>query len=270
MGDVQGCCSAMLQLLDQAGFSPSRDRLVVLGDLVNRGPDSLGVLRHLSHLGAAATSLLGNHDLHLIAVAYGARALHKGDSFADVLGAEDSMHCIEWLRQQKLAHLEAGWLCVHAGVVPQWSCAQTLALAAEVQAVLAGPGLRDFLPHMYGNEPHRWSEGLAGAERLRFVINTLTRIRFCTDDGQLDFDTKEGAGAAPPGHRPWFDVPGRATAGQPIAFGHWSTLGLVNTPELLALDTGCVWGGALSVMRIDGGRRELHQLRCDQARRPGA
>jgi bis(5'-nucleosyl)-tetraphosphatase (symmetrical) len=270
IGDIQGCCSALERLLAKAAFSPSRDRLVVLGDLVNRGPQSLATLRLLMRLGDAATCLLGNHDLHLLAVAHGVRRLHKGDSFGDVLDAPDRDALLHWLRQQKLAHAEAGWLCVHAGVVPQWDAAQTLALADEVHQLLRGPALGDFLPVMYGNQPNRWHDDLRGAERWRLVINVLTRIRFCTDDGRLDFDTKDGAGAAPPGHRPWFEVPGRRTRGQPIAFGHWSTLGLVDTPELLALDTGCVWGGTLSAMRVDGGRRELLQVDCEQAQRPGS
>jgi len=270
IGDVQGNNAALGQLLDEAGFSASRDRVVVLGDLVNRGPDSLGVLRRLNALGSAATCLLGNHDLHLLAVAHGARRLHKDDTFGDVLTAPDAPTWIDWLRGQPLAHEEAGWLCVHAGVVPQWSAAQTLALAREVQALLSGPELAEFLPQMYGNAPDRWSDTLVGAERWRFVINTLTRIRFCSAEGRLDFKTKESAGGALPGFMPWFDVPGRQTAEQPIAFGHWSTLGLINRPDLLALDTGCVWGGALSAMRVDGGRREVHQVACKQAQDPNA
>jgi len=270
VGDVQGCAEAFERLLAEIDFSPSRDRLVAMGDLVNRGPSSLAVLRRMAAFGDAATCLLGNHDLHLLAVAHGVRALHRGDTFGDVLAAAERGACLEWLRRRPLAHLEAGWLCVHAGVVPQWDLAQTLALAAEFAALLSGPDLPAFLRVMYGNEPDRWSDALSGAERWRFVVNTLTRIRFCTDDGRLDFKTKEGAGAAPPGHRPWFDVPGRRTAGQPIAFGHWSTLGLISSPELLAIDTGCVWGGALTAVRVDGGRREVVQVRCPQTQRPGA
>ncbi len=270
VGDVQGCDTALARLLAEIGFSPSRDRLVVVGDLVNRGPGSLAVLKRLAALGGAATCLLGNHDLHLLAVAHGARSLHRGDTFGDALDAPDRTRWLDWLRVQPLAHVESGWLCVHAGVVPQWDRAQTLALAAEVQALLAGPELVAFLHVMYGHAPSRWNESLAGFERARFVVNALTRIRFCTDDGTLDFKSKEGADGAPPGHRPWFDIPGRRSAGQPIAFGHWSTLGLINTPELLALDTGCVWGGALTGVRVDDGRREVTQVSCHQAQRPGA
>jgi bis(5'-nucleosyl)-tetraphosphatase (symmetrical) len=270
VGDVQGCDAALAHLLEKIDFSPSRDRLVVLGDLVNRGPKSLAVLRRLQGLGHAAMCLLGNHDLHLLAMAHGARGQQPGDTVGDVLNAPDSAACIDWLRQQKLAHVEAGWLCVHAGVVPQWTVAQTLALAGEVQAQLRGPNLSSFLHTMYGNQPDRWSDDLVGMARWRLVINTLTRIRFCSADGTLDFKTKEGAGAAPAGFMPWFDVPGRTTANQAMAFGHWSTLGLLNTPALLGIDTGCVWGGALTAVRVDGGRREVVQVRCPQTQRPGA
>ena len=267
-GDVQGCDEALARLLAEIGFSPSRDRLVLLGDLVNRGPQSLAVLRRVAALGDAVTCLLGNHDLHLLAVAHGVRALHKGDTFGDVLQAADAAHWIDWLRWQRLALVESGWLCVHAGVVPQWSTALTLSLADEVCAMLRGPALSDFLPQMYGNAPAQWRDALAGHSRHRFVINALTRLRFCTAQGQLDFKTKEGADAAPAGHMPWFEVPGRATADQPIAFGHWSTLGLINDPTLLAIDTGCVWGGALTAVRVDGGRRAVIQVPCAQAQRP--
>jgi bis(5'-nucleosyl)-tetraphosphatase (symmetrical) len=203
-----------------------------------------------------------------LAVAHGARALHRGDSFGDVLEAPDCEHWIAWLRAQPLAHVEAGWLCVHAGVVPQWTADQTLALAAEVQAQLRGPSLADFLHVMYGNQPNRWRDDLQDTARWRLVVNVVTRIRFCSADGRLDFKTKEGAGGAPPGCMPWFEVPGRLTVDQPIAFGHWSTLGLINRPNLLALDTGCVWGGALTAVRVDGGRREVHQVTCAAARQP--
>ena len=266
IGDVQGCDDALARLLAEIAFSPSRDRLVLLGDLVNRGPASRAVLQRVAALGDAVVCLLGNHDLHLLAVAHGVRSLHKGDTFADVLDADDAPRWIDWLKQQKLAHLEAGWLCVHAGVVPQWSANDTLALADEVHTLLRGGDLADFLPHMYGNEPSTWSDTLTGADRQRFVINALTRLRFCTADGRLDFKTKEGAGAAPAGHMPWFDVPGRATAAQPMAFGHWSTLGLINQHTLLATDTGCVWGGCLTAVRVDGGRRDVLQVPCAQSR----
>ena len=262
IGDIQGCYSAFRRLIDKLGFDPGRDRLWLVGDLVNRGPQSLAVLQTLATFGSAAVCLLGNHDLHLLAVAHGVREPRPGDTLGDILNAPDAAAWTEWLRAQPLAHAEAGWLCVHAGVVPQWSAVQTLALAAEVQTVLRGPELGAFLPMMYGNEPLAWRDDLTGPARWRFIINALTRLRFCSDDGVLDFKTKEGADAAPAGFKPWFDVPTRRTAGVPIAFGHWSTLGLVNRPELLAIDTGCVWGGALTAVRVDGGRREVVQVPC--------
>ncbi len=270
IGDVQGCDAALGHLLQRIDFSPSRDHLVLLGDLVNRGPSSLAVLRRLMALGNAATCLLGNHDLHLLAVAQGVRALHRSDTVGDVLQAPDREACLHWLRHGRLAVQHQGWLCVHAGVVPDWDGPTTLALAAEVEALLRGPDLPAFLPRMYGNQPARWQADLQGADRWRFVINTLTRIRFCSAEGTLDFQLKEGADAAPPGLLPWFEVPGRRTANTPMAFGHWSTLGLINRPELLAIDTGCLWGGALTAVRVDSGRREVMQVPCPQAQKPGA
>ncbi|MBE7418890.1 MAG: symmetrical bis(5'-nucleosyl)-tetraphosphatase [Ideonella sp.] len=270
IGDPQGCSAALNRLLDAAGFSPSRDSLHVLGDLVNRGPDNLGVLERLRALGGAATCLLGNHDFHLLAVAAGVRPPHRGDTLHDVLQSPERDGWIDWLRHCKMADRAHGWLLVHAGVPPQWSAEQTLALAAEVEAMLRSEQLAAFLPRMYGNEPARWSDALQGLDRWRAVVNALTRIRFCTDDGTMDFTVKDSAAAAPPGHRPWYDIASRRTRHVPVAFGHWSTLGLLDRPDLLSLDTGCVWGGALSAARIDGGRREVFQVRCAQASRPGA
>jgi bis(5'-nucleosyl)-tetraphosphatase (symmetrical) len=269
IGDLQGCCDAFERLVSEIGFSPSRDRLVVLGDLVNRGPASLATLKRLRDLGDAATCLLGNHDLHLLAVACGGRRAHRSDTLDEVLASPEREAWLEWLRARRMAVVEGGWLCVHAGVVPQWDRDETLARAAEVEAMLASEALDDFLHVMYADEPVRWSAGLEGNERLRFIINVLTRIRFVDAQGRLDLKTKEGAGGAPEGFHPWFDAPGRRTAGVPMAFGHWSTLGLVNRPDLLALDTGCVWGGALTAVRVDGGRREVFQVSCEQAQVPG-
>jgi len=270
IGDVQGCNRALGDLLDKIGFSPSRDHIVLLGDLVNRGPDSLGVLRRLRGYGAAASCLLGNHDLHLLAVAHGVRKPHRSDTLGAILDAPERPAWLDWLRTRRVALQHAGWLCVHAGVVPAWDAAQTLALAAELEALLAGPELPAFLHLMYGNRPARWDDSLQGPDRWRCAINVFTRIRFCTADGTLDFDAKEGLDAAPPGMAPWFQHTHRRTAGTPIAFGHWSTLGLINRPDLLATDTGCLWGGALTAVRVDGGRREAIQLPCPQAQRPGA
>ena len=263
IGDVQGCCGALDRLLAKIDFSASRDHIFVLGDLVNRGPQSLETLRRLRGLGSSATCLLGNHDLNLLALAHGVRKPHKGDTIGEILDAPDRSEWLDWLRQRRMAVSAHGWLMVHAGVVPQWDVAQTLRLAGEVEALLRGDALAGFLPQMYGDQPARWSESLAGAERTRFVVNVLTRARFVAADGTLDLVTKEGIGGEPKGFYPWFEVPGRRTEGAPIAFGHWATLGLIDRPDLLALDTGCVWGRQLSAARIDGARREIIQVACD-------
>ena len=262
IGDLQGCSDAFERLLAETGFSPSRDRLHVLGDLVNRGPDSGGVLERVIALGNAATCLLGNHDLHLLAVAAGVRKLHRGDTLAALLAHPQREAWLDWLRQCPLADSAHGWLLVHAGVLPQWDAAQTLALAGEVHGVLRSERIYEFLPVMYGNTPARWDDALQGPDRWRVIVNALTRLRFCTDDGTMEFSVKDNAAAAPPGYRPWYDIASRRTAGVPIAFGHWSTLGLLERPDLLSLDTGCVWGGPLTAARIDGGRRELFQVPC--------
>jgi len=268
VGDIQGCAGALDRLLAKIAFSPSRDHLYVLGDLVNRGPDSLGTLRLLRGLGSAATCVLGNHDWHLLAVAAGVRPRHRSDTLDDILDAPDREAWLDWVRQRRMAVHAHGWLMLHAGVVPQWDLATTLALAGELEAALRHQPGRTFLAAMFGNEPLRWSDSLTGDDRLRFTLNALTRIRFVAADGTLEFRTKDGADAAPPGFHPWFDVPGRRTMATPIAFGHWSSLGLVDRPDLLGIDTGCVWGGTLSAVRIDGARRELIQVDCETAQRP--
>ena len=275
IGDVQGCDAALSRLLDTLGFSPSRDQLVLLGDLVNRGPDSAAVLRRVQRLGGAAQSLLGNHDLHLLGVAHGVRKAGRRDTLAALLAAPDRAALLDWLRHQSMAlHRRVGGrdlLMVHAGVLPQWDVAAAMACAAELQTVLRGPGLGDFLHEMYGNTPDRWDEGLRGTARLRVIVNALTRLRFCTAKGVMEFDSKDGAGEAPAGFMPWFDVPGRRTAGATVAFGHWSTLGYVSRPDLLATDTGCVWGGCLTAVRIGAtlAEREPITVKCEQAQRPG-
>ena len=269
IGDVQGCDAALGRLLDALGFSPSRDTIFVLGDLVNRGPDSRGVLHRLIGYGASARCLLGNHDLHLLAVAHGARKRRRSETIADILDAPDREQLVDWLRQQDMAFFEQGVLMVHAGVLPGWTTAQTLALAGEVQAVLRGPDIAGFLHKMYGDEPAEWDDGLKGKARLRVIVNALTRLRFCTAEGVMEFATKEGVGGTPPGFMPWFDVPGRRTAGVTVAFGHWSTLGWLNRPDVISLDSGCVWGGHLSAIRLDdAGAHELIQVKCPQLQKP--
>jgi bis(5'-nucleosyl)-tetraphosphatase (symmetrical) len=271
IGDVQGCDAALGRLLDDIGFSPSRDTLYLLGDLVNRGPASLAVLRRLIALEGAAHCLLGNHDLHLLATAHGVRKPHRSDTVGEILAAPDRDALLDWLRARPMALFEHGWLMVHAGVLPQWDVAGTLARAGELQAVLRGDDWTAFLSEMYGNEPPLWSDSLRGAARLRVIVNAFTRLRFCTAQGVMEFETKDSAGAAPEGFMPWFEVPGRRTEGVPIAFGHWSTLGTVHRHDLQALDTGCVWGGCLTAARITGvpGEVERISVRCEQASRPG-
>jgi bis(5'-nucleosyl)-tetraphosphatase (symmetrical) len=267
IGDVQGCNGALDTLLKQIDFSASRDTVFLLGDLVNRGPDSLGVLRRLMTLGASAKCLLGNHDLHFLASAHGVRMLKHGDTVQDILDAPDREALIDWVQHQHMAMLEQGVLMVHAGVLPSWDVSKTIALSRELETVLRGNDLPAFLLEMYGNKPFAWRDGLSGIKRLRVIVNALTRLRFCTQDGEMEFDTKEGAGGAPVGYMPWFEVPGRLTEETTVAFGHWSTLGLINRPNLIALDTGCVWGGCLSAINL--ATREVIQTRCAQAQKPG-
>jgi bis(5'-nucleosyl)-tetraphosphatase (symmetrical) len=272
IGDVQGCDTALGRLLEKIAFSPSRDTLYLLGDLVNRGPDSDAVLRRLMGYGDSARCLLGNHDLSLLAVAHGGRPPHRNDTMDKVLLAPDRFRMLEWLRCQRMAVYAHGLLMVHGGVLPQWDVAKTLKLAGDVEGTLRGPSLVDFLTHMYGNEPAQWDDSLKGADRLRVIVNSLTRLRFCTPEGVMDLRSSGGLADAPPGYLPWFDVPDRKTAGTPIAFGHWSTLGFLQRPDIIALDTGCVWGGCLSALQLgeDGTAHELIQVKCEQARMPGA
>ena len=269
VGDLQGCCDPFERLLATIDFSPSRDRLYLLGDLVNRGPDSFGVLKRLRQLGDSAVCLLGNHDLHLLAVAHGVRKPSRSDTLDSILAAPDRDEWLDWLRHRHLALFEHGWLMVHAGVLPQWDAAQVMDLAREVETMLQGSDVGDFLNVMYGPKPDRWQDDLEGADRWRCIVNSLTRLRFCAADGTMEFSTKDGAGEPPDGYFPWFKVPGRRTVDTPVAFGHWSTLGLINTDKLLSLDTGCVWGGQLTAARIDGVERELIQIECPQSQKPG-
>ncbi len=269
IGDIQGCCDALERLLQTIDFSPSRDHLFALGDLVNRGPDSLGTLRRLQALGACVTCLLGNHDWHLLAAAQGVRAAHRQDTLEGILQSPERESHLDWLRHQRVAVHAHGWLMVHAGVAPQWDLPTTLALAGALEQQLRGPDLADFLRVMYSNQPEIWRNELAGHDRLRFALNTLTRVRFVHANGSLELGSKEGAGATPPACTPWFDAPNRQTRGTPIAFGHWSTLGLVNRPDLLGIDTGCVWGGKLTAVRLSGDEREIIQVDCPRAQKPG-
>jgi bis(5'-nucleosyl)-tetraphosphatase (symmetrical) len=271
IGDLQGCNDAFQRLLLAIDFSPSRDTVYLLGDLVNRGPDSAGVLRRLMGLGDSARCLLGNHDLHLLATAIGVRAQGKRDTLNGVLLAKDRPAMLHWLRHQHLALFEHGILMVHAGVLPSWSVRDTLRYAQEVETVLQSAACDDFLHSMYGNHPTAWHDDLQGHDRFRAILNALTRMRFCRADGVMDLTTS--VGPAPTGFSPWFDVTGRHTEHTPIAFGHWSSLGwLEGRTQLLSLDSGCVWGGMLTALRL-GSTPLLHeriQIKCPQAQDTGA
>ena len=249
VGDIQGCDEPLGQLLDQIGFSVSRDQLYVLGDLVNRGPASLDVLRRLYRMGTSVQCVLGNHDLHLLAIASGARLPSKMDTLDEILQAPDKANLLHWLRHQSIALYKDQVLMVHAGVLPQWSLPETLALASELEGVLQSDASDAFFMNMYGNEPAQWQSQLKGMDRWRCALNAFTRLRFCSTTGAMEFETKEGTAKAPEGYLPWFEVPGRQTANITIAFGHWSTLGAVARDDVWALDTGCVWGGCLTALQ---------------------
>ena len=253
IGDIQGCCDELRALLTRIGFSADRDRLWIVGDLVNRGPRSLEVLRYVRALGDNAIVVLGNHDLHLLAVACGCRPARRSDSLDDILRAPDRDTLLEWLAMRPLAHFEAGDLLVHAGVVPQWTVETTLALAREVEFALRNDP-RNLFDHMYGDEPDHWSPDLAGTDRLRFAINVLTRMRVCTNEGRINLRLKGKPPAPGSPWLPWFDVRNRRTSDARVVFGHWSALGLVLRDDVIGLDSGCVWGGELTAVDLDRDR----------------
>jgi bis(5'-nucleosyl)-tetraphosphatase (symmetrical) len=265
IGDIQGCQRQLNKLLQRIYEATPNPRLIFVGDLVNRGPHSLATLREIRALGDSASVVLGNHDLHLLAVAHGIRKPHRSDTLDDILHAEDRDELLDWLRRQPLALFEDNHLFVHAGVLPQWSAQQTIALAHEVEAVLRSDDWVDFLRQMYGNAPATWSDALEGADRLRCIVNALTRLRFCTVDGTMEMLSK-GVEPELPGFMPWFEVPGRKTDDVTVVAGHWSTLGLTMRPNLLTLDTGCLWGGKLSAVRLTD--RAVIQVDCPQYQRP--
>jgi bis(5'-nucleosyl)-tetraphosphatase (symmetrical) len=264
IGDVQGCFAALEALLVECAFDAARDRLWFVGDLVNRGTQSLEVLRFVRSLGDRATVVLGNHDIHLFALAEGFGKRRKDDTFDDVFAAPDRDELLAWLRARPMLHVESGYAMVHAGLLPAWSIAQAQALAAEVEAAFRGPGYRQFLAGLYGAKPARWDENLRGIDRLRLIVNAMTRMRFVTAEGEMEFHAMGRPDEAPLGYLPWFDAPGRASREIPIVFGHWSALGVLIRPDLLALDSGCVWGGELSAVRLDD--RRLFQVSCAGAR----
>lgn len=265
VGDLQGCLEPLQCLLKRVAFDPVKDRLWLVGDLVNRGPHSLETLRFLYSIRESLVCVLGNHDLHLLAVGQNIERLKKADTLREILEAPDREELLEWLRQQKLLHYDEqrDMVLVHAGIPPQWSLRKALKYAAEVEQALHDDILfAPYLDGMYGNEPVKWNSDLKGAARLRIITNYFTRMRFCTSDGKLDLKGKEGPDTAPPGYAPWFRHKERKTKGLKIVFGHWAALeGRCNEPGIFALDTGCVWGGALTLLNIDTGERL--QCKCD-------
>ncbi|MCG8433753.1 MAG: symmetrical bis(5'-nucleosyl)-tetraphosphatase [Gammaproteobacteria bacterium] len=271
IGDIQGCFDDLQRLLKKIKFNPDADVLWLTGDLVNRGPKSLETLRFVKGLGSRAITVLGNHDLHLLALAAGVKSKKRyKDGLQSVLNAPDRDDLLEWLRSQPLLHHDAdlGYTMVHAGLSPQWDLATAENCAREVERILRGDRYVEFLHEMYGNEPSQWSEELDGTARFRFIINCFTRIRFCDAAGRLELAHKGSPDEGPAALLPWFEVPGRKSKNSAIIFGHWSTLGRMKRGNVYALDTGCVWGGELTTLRLDGETR-WHCIDCPGAQKPG-
>lgn len=270
IGDVQGCFAALQQLLKDMDFSADADTLWFTGDLVNRGPQSADVIRFVMGLGERAISVLGNHDLHLLAVAAGKAKIKRRDTITDVLQSRDRDQLLGWLRRRPLLHHDADLdlTLVHAGLLPQWDLGTATTLAQEVESVLRGPNYDEFFAHMYGDRPPVWREDLTGWDRLRLIVNAFTRLRYCDRSGRIDLAPTGAPGVQPEHLLPWFQFPGRRSEALTIIFGHWSTLGLWQKNGVIGLDTGCVWGRALTAVRLDDGRREFFQTRCRQQRSP--
>lgn len=262
IGDLQGCYEQFRKLLDLVGFDRTKDRLWLVGDIVNRGPDSLKILRFVKGLTEAVTLVLGNHDLHLLMVAEGCSPLSRNDTIQDILSAPDREELLHWLRQQKLLHLDGNYAMVHAGLLPSWSIAEAHELANSVEATIRGEEFHEFCAQMYGDQPDHWNDKLSGYARLRVIVNAMTRIRVCTPQGKMDFKFKGMLKDMPQGYLPWFDVPDRASGEKTVIFGHWSALGLQLRDNLIALDTGCLWGGALSAIRLED--RKVFQVPCEE------
>jgi bis(5'-nucleosyl)-tetraphosphatase (symmetrical) len=254
VGDLQGCYDEFQQLLDMIAFDSACDRLWLVGDLVNRGPQSLQALRAVKALGDAAVTVLGNHDFHLLTVAAGHRKQHRRDTLSPILGAPDRDELLAWLRARPLVVRQNDLLLVHAGLLPSWTAATALMLSGEVQAMLASEAHDDFLRHLYGDEPTRWNDALTGYDRLRVVVNACTRLRYCAPDDTMELGEKRGLAHVPAGFAPWFLHPERKSAAMTVVFGHWSTLELMLAPNVMMLDSGCVWGGALTAIRLDDRR----------------
>jgi bis(5'-nucleosyl)-tetraphosphatase (symmetrical) len=271
IGDIQGCDREFRKLLDKLKFDPGRDRLWLVGDLVNRGPDSLRVLRFVRNLGDAAILVLGNHDLHLLALAAGNRKHAKKSTLDAVLKAPERDELLHWLRHQPLLHHDASLdlTLIHAGLPPQWDLTQAQHCACELESVLRSDDYEEFLRAMYGDQPERWTPDLAGMNRLRFITNCLTRLRFCTPDGTLALKEKGEIGSQTPGLVPWFEAVDRRTRHDRIIFGHWSTLGYWTGSNVWAIDSGCLWGGALTAIRLDADPMQPIQVKCKGYLAPG-
>jgi len=263
VGDIQGCAPSLKALVKKI---PKKSNMIFLGDLVNRGPDSLGTLRQLKSLqeSGRAECILGNHDLHLLAIDAGLRNTKGLDTVDTILKAPDRKELIHWIRNRPMALSNGKVLTVHAGVLPQWDLQQTIECAQEVEKALRSKFYKDFLANMYGNTPNKWSNSLKGYERLRLITNALTRMRFCTPSGQMEFESKEGLENGPKGYIPWFNVPKRKTADTLVYFGHWSTLGLLRRRNVIGLDTGCVWGGKLTALEIADSNKDSKDLEIIQ------
>jgi bis(5'-nucleosyl)-tetraphosphatase (symmetrical) len=268
IGDIQGCLNELQHLLEHIRFDPADDSLWFVGDLVNRGPDSCGVLHFIKGLGDRAIVVLGNHDLHLLAVAEGHLKYAKEDNLQDVIEAEDHAELLHWLRHLPLLHHDEqlGLSMIHAGLPPQWDLATARACAREVETVLQGPDYVHFLEHMYGNLPDTWDEGLEGIERLRFITNCFSRLRYCDEHGRLALNEKGPPGSQPAGYHPWFEVEDRRSRDDTIIFGHWSSLGFVDRDNVYGLDTGCLWGDSLTALRLED--RRTFSINCPGARKP--
>jgi bis(5'-nucleosyl)-tetraphosphatase (symmetrical) len=260
IGDVQGCYEEFRRLLDLIRFDRTKDKLWLVGDIVNRGPDSLLVLRYVKALDEAAVMVLGNHDLHLLMVAEGCGKMNRNDTLKDILAAPDRDELLCWLRRQPLLYANGNYVMVHAGLLPSWSIGLAAQLAKSVEDVLRGSRFRELCAHMYGNQPDHWDESLEGYERLRVVINAMTRMRVCTPDGKMNFAHKGSEKDIPPGYVAWFEAPDRASREATIICGHWSALGLKITDNVMALDTGCLWGGSLTAIRLED--RKVFQVPC--------
>lgn len=260
IGDIQGCFHSFQSLLKKIQFNPALDNLWLVGDLINRGSGSLEVLRWVFDHQSSIVSVLGNHDLHTLVVAEGFVNAHRSDTIQPLLDAPDADTLLSWLRHQPLSHFANDHLMVHAGLLPAWTPSQAQLLGQEVHQALCADNYREFLKHMYGNQPVQWDEALTGWDRLRVITNAMTRLRICSQAGEMEFKFKGELSNRPAGYLPWFEIAGRASADTPVIFGHWSALGLHMANNVYALDTGCLWGGALTALRVDD--KAVFQVPC--------